>query len=98
MLRRPFCDVWALPTIEIFLGGPEKKNHIKSAIYSDKSGVFDKVHNEKFGGLIFLDKQSKDVYCRQYLSDEKAIYFYGLIENGKKIKAARISKRLYQAV
>ncbi|MGN1102097.1 MAG: hypothetical protein ACI4RG_07885 [Huintestinicola sp.] len=87
-----------LPTIEIFLGGPEKKNHIKSVIYSDRSGLFDKVHNDKFGGLIFLDKQSKDVYFRQYLSDEKAIYFSGLIKNEKKIKAARISKRLYRAV
>lgn len=73
-------------------------------IYSDESGVFDKAHNEKFvfGGLIFLDKQSKDICCRQYLSAEKAIYSSGLIENGKEIKAARISNsqknKLYRSL
>lgn len=33
-------------------------------IYSDESGVFDKIHNEIFvyGGLIFLGKEEKDDY------------------------------------
>ena len=36
-------------------------------IYSDESGVFDKVHNEIFvyGGLIFLSKEEKDDYNRK---------------------------------
>lgn len=44
-------------------------------IYSDESGVFDKVHNEIFvyGGLIFLSKEEKDDYNRKYLTAEKAI-------------------------
>lgn len=46
-------------------------------IYSDESGVFDKVHNEifVFGGLIFLGKEEKDVYNRKYLAAEKAIRY-----------------------
>lgn len=73
-------------------------------IFSDESGVFDKLHNSKFvfGGLIFLDKQSKDICCRQYLNAERAIYSSGLIENGKEIKAARISNshknKLYRSL
>lgn len=73
-------------------------------VYSDESGVFDKAHNEKFvfGGLVFLDKQSKDVCCRQYLNAEKAIYSCGLIKSGTEIKAARISNsqknKLYRSL
>lgn len=73
-------------------------------VYSDESGVFDKVHNEKFvfGGLIFLDKQSKDVCCHHYLIAEKTIYSSGLIENGTEIKAAKIShlhrNKLYRSL
>lgn len=62
-------------------------------IYSDESGVFDKAHNEKFvfGGLIFLDKASKDICCRQYTNAEKTIYSSGLCKKGEEIKAAKIS-------
>lgn len=73
-------------------------------IYSDESGVFDKAHNEKFvfGGLIFLDKVSKDICCRQYSNAEKTIYTSGLIEFGKEIKAAKISNsnknKLYRSL
>lgn len=44
-------------------------------VYSDESGVFDKEHNDifVFGGLIFLDKKTKDGYARKYLTAEKAI-------------------------
>ena len=63
-------------------------------IYSDESGVFDKVHNEIFvyGGLIFLGKKQKDEYVRRYLAAEKAI-------RGKKykgeceLKACRIQNK-----
>lgn len=39
-------------------------------IYSDESGVFDKVHNEIFvyGGLIFIGKPQRDEYARRYIA------------------------------
>ncbi len=73
-------------------------------VYSDESGVFDKVHNDKFvfGGLIFLDKDSRDICCRKYSKAESVIYSAGVIESGKEIKAARISNsdknKLYRSL
>lgn len=42
-------------------------------IYSDESGVFDKVHNEIFvyGGLIFLGKEEKDVIIESILRQKR---------------------------
>ena len=42
-------------------------------IYSDESGVFDKVHNEiyVYGGLIFCGKDQKDIYARKYIAAER---------------------------
>ena len=44
-------------------------------IYSDESGVFDKIHNEYFvfGGLILLGKDSKEEWERLYRNAEIAI-------------------------
>ena len=44
-------------------------------VYSDESGVFDKVHNNVFvfGGLILLGKASKDEWSRRYIAAERAI-------------------------
>ena len=44
-------------------------------VYSDESGVFDKIHNDifVFGGLIFLDKENKDIFARRYLKAERDI-------------------------
>lgn len=44
-------------------------------IFSDESGVFDKVHNDKFvfGWLLFLDKKSKDSEHRKYLAAENVL-------------------------
>ncbi len=44
-------------------------------VYSDESGVFDKVHNEifVFGGLIFLSKDDKDRVSRMYIHAERTI-------------------------
>lgn len=44
-------------------------------VYGDESGVFDKAHNDLFvfGGLIFLDKESKDTAYRKYISAERKI-------------------------
>ena len=44
-------------------------------VHSDESGVFDKIHNDifVFGGLIFLDKENKDIFARRYLKAERDI-------------------------
>ena len=44
-------------------------------IYSDESGVFDQKHNDffVFGGLVFLDKESRDNETRKYMHAERVI-------------------------
>lgn len=44
-------------------------------IYGDESGVFDNKHNDVFvfGGLIFLDKSSRDNENRKFISAERKI-------------------------
>lgn len=44
-------------------------------IYSDESGVFDKVHYDTFifGGLIFTSKKSKDDATRKFLAVERRV-------------------------
>ena len=44
-------------------------------VYSDESGVFDKVHNDTFifGGLIILGNDSKDDWSKRYLKAERDI-------------------------
>lgn len=44
-------------------------------VYSDESGVFDQIHEDRFifGGLIFLDKKSRDIETRKYLNVERTI-------------------------
>lgn len=44
-------------------------------IYSDESGVFDKVHNEYFvfGWILFLGKNEKDIASRKYLAAESSL-------------------------
>lgn len=44
-------------------------------VYSDESGVFDKVHNEifVFGGVIFLSKKARDIAARKYKHVERTI-------------------------
>lgn len=62
-------------------------------VYSDESGVFDKVHNDiyVFGGLILLGKQSKDEWARRYIAAEKAIrYRYS---ESRELKASAIDNR-----
>lgn len=63
-------------------------------IYSDESGVFDKVHNEIFvyGGLIFLGKEEKDDYNRRYLTAEKAVRC-GKYSQDEELKACKISNK-----
>lgn len=63
-------------------------------IYSDESGVFDKVHNEIFvyGGLIFFGKEEKDDYNRKYLTAEKAVRC-GKYSYDEELKACKISNK-----
>lgn len=44
-------------------------------VYSDESGVFDKVHNKYFvfGGVIFFSKEERDIAARKYLRAERTI-------------------------
>ena len=62
-------------------------------IYSDESGVFDKVHNDVFvfGGLIILSKKSRDIWSRKYSAAEKVIREKRNLTNKVEIKATTIS-------
>lgn len=66
-------------------------------VYGDESGVFDKAHNDLFvfGGLIFLDKESKDTAYRKYISAERKIApQYGVSDKRRgELKACRISNK-----
>ncbi len=63
-------------------------------VYSDESGVFDKLHNEVFvfGGLIFLKKRDMENCSRKYIAAENAIRGdkYGADDE---LKACRISNK-----
>ncbi len=63
-------------------------------VYSDESGVFDKLHNEVFvfGGLIFLKKRDMENCSRKYIAAENAIRGdkYGANDE---LKACRISNK-----
>ena len=63
-------------------------------VYSDESGVFDKVHNDifVFGGLIFLDKNNKDIFARKYLKAERDIRRNGY-DYETELKACKISNK-----
>lgn len=62
-------------------------------IYSDESGVFDKVHNDifVFGGLIFLSKENRDTASRMYSKAEKDICKSAEYLRGKEAKACFLS-------
>lgn len=62
-------------------------------VYSDESGVFDAKHNRYFvfGGLMFLDKESKDICARKYAKAEADIRRIDSIEEHAEAKAAIIS-------
>jgi len=73
-------------------------------IYSDESGVFDKVHNDYFvfGGLLFLSKDDKDDCLRKYLSVERRIKDTRHYDKSKELKASHISntdkKKIYNSL
>ncbi len=70
-----------------------KEKHVDIFVYSDESGVFDVCHNRYFvfGGLIFLDKESRDVCARKYSKAEKDIKASMNMGSDSEAKASNIS-------
>ncbi len=64
-------------------------------VYSDESGVLDKVHNDVFvfGGLVFLSKEEKEIASRKYSAAERVIREHGGYQKGTEIKAATITAK-----
>lgn len=73
-------------------------------VYSDESGVFDKLHNKYFvfGGLIILGTQNKEVWSRRYSAAEKIVRQKREYLKGQEIKATSISNgdkdKLYRSL
>mgnify|MGYP005907535669 CR=1 FL=1 len=61
-------------------------------VYSDESGVLDKTHNDVFvfGGVIFLDKNSRDVETRKFSAVEKTLRHSGCYQKEDELKACRL--------
>ncbi|MBQ9621233.1 MAG: DUF3800 domain-containing protein [Atopobiaceae bacterium] len=74
-----------------------ERDKVNLFVFGDESGVFDRVHNDLFvfGGLVFLDKESKDLAYRKYIAAEKAIApLYGVSGNQRgELKACKISNK-----
>ena len=64
-------------------------------VYSDESGVLDKVHNDffVFGGLIYLSKDEKDSAVRRYLHAERTARSREQIPTGNEVKASVVSNK-----
>jgi len=64
-------------------------------VYSDESGVFDRVHNDVyvFGGVVFLGKEEKDIGSRKYKTAEDAIRKGGTYQKEDELKATTISNK-----
>lgn len=64
-------------------------------VFSDESGVFDRVHNDifVFGGIIFLSKEEKDDCARKYIHAEKILRSTGAYSQNAELKAAALSKK-----
>ncbi|MCG9967540.1 DUF3800 domain-containing protein [Pelotomaculum terephthalicicum JT] len=64
-------------------------------IYSDESGVFDKVHNDifVFGGLIILGTLSKEEWSHRYAAAEKAIRTARNLPKEFELKATNLSNK-----
>lgn len=64
-------------------------------IYSDESGVFDKVHNKYFvfGGIMFLSKDERDNFNRKYIHAENVIRSSESIASSTEVKAVNVSNK-----
>lgn len=64
-------------------------------VYSDESGVFDKVHNDVYvyGGVIFLSKEDKDINSRKYKHVENVIRISGGYNKNYELKACKLTNK-----
>lgn len=64
-------------------------------VYSDESGVLDKVHNKYFvfGGMVFLSKIDKDIMSRKYLAAERVIRSSRKFKKSDELKASFLSNK-----
>lgn len=64
-------------------------------VFSDESGVFDKIHNDKFvfGWLLFLSKKDKDNHHRKYINVERTMRVNNPVYSGKGLKACIINNK-----
>lgn len=62
-------------------------------VYSDESGVFDRLHNDifVFAGLILLSSDSKEEWSRRYSAAERRIRTAGKYERGQELKASFVT-------
>ncbi len=64
-------------------------------IYSDESGVFDKLHNDVFvfAGLIILGTESKEVWSRKYSAVERILRREKGVSKDYELKASQITNK-----
>lgn len=64
-------------------------------VYSDESGVFDKIHNEYFvfGGLILLGNDDKEKWSRIYSSVEKTLRKNKGVDKDYELKATQVTNK-----
>ncbi|MBQ8396705.1 MAG: DUF3800 domain-containing protein [Clostridia bacterium] len=64
-------------------------------VYSDESGVFDRVHNRYyvFGGVTFLSREDRDICSRRYSSIEKTIRQAEGLDTSCEAKATTITNK-----
>lgn len=72
-------------------------------VYSDESGVLDKVHNDifTFGGIVLLSKDEKDIASRKYRAAERIVREageYGNIEIKASTIDAKEKRKLYRSL
>lgn len=73
-------------------------------VYSDESGVLDKVHNSiyVFGGLVYLSKNDRDIASRKYSKAEQDIRTAGEYAADVELKASVIKpgekRKLYRSL
>ena len=62
-------------------------------IYTDESGVFDRIHNNTFvyGGILFLSNEEKEIFARKYIHAEKSLRKNGKYSDINELKASKIN-------
>lgn len=64
-------------------------------VYSDESGVFDSAHHDYFvfGGVLFLDKNNRDIATRRYHAAERSIRNAGGYSKQTELKASVMNNK-----